>query len=55
MGAVFAHNSRAYRRWRSAFERLAKKPKQLAPDALEAAVMRVAEMFPKNVSRGTVA
>lgn len=47
MGTGFAYDTKAYGKWR----RRPSKTPQLDGAALEAAVMRVAEMFPDNVER----
>lgn len=52
IGTVFAHDKRQYSRWQSRKKRIPKRGSGLVGAALEAAVMRVAELFPKNVVHG---
>ena len=49
-GTIYAHDSKAYQKWRR--HRLAGPA--LSRDALESAVMNVARMFPDNVTRGVM-
>lgn len=49
IGTVFAHDSRQHSRWRSRAAAKGKHVKSLSGAELEAAVMRVAAMFPGNV------
>ena len=52
VGTIFAHDARQYTRWRSRGEaRPARRERSLTGAALEAAVMRVAAIFPQNVVR----
>jgi hypothetical protein len=51
MGTVYASNLKAYRKWASAKHR--RRPSRgLTGDALERAVMGIAQQFPGNVLRG---
>lgn len=49
-GTIFAHDGRQHQRWVRSRQ---PKGRALSGDALEAAVMRIAQMFPGNVIRGT--
>lgn len=51
LGYLFAHDPKAYQRWRRKSEGRSDRPASLSGAALEAAVMRVSEMFPDNVVR----
>lgn len=50
VGTIFAHDGRQYARW-LAGKPAAKRGRGLTGDALEAAVMGIAAMFPENVER----
>jgi hypothetical protein len=52
IGTIFAHDARQHRAWRAKGPRSAGRQRGLTGAALEAAVARVAEMFPANVVRG---
>lgn len=55
LGTVFAHDGRQYGSWRrSQPRRRGDRSSGLTGMALESAVMRIAALFPENVSRGTV-
>lgn len=55
VGTITAHDRKAADKWRRSVERRqAPKRRGLVGDALEAAVMGVAQMFPQNVIHGTV-
>lgn len=53
LGTVFAHDARQYSAWRARTRRSGSKSRGLTGAALEAAVARVADMFPSNVIRET--
>ena len=53
-GVIFAHDQRQYSRWRASVRTKPNRGAGLVGQALEAAVMRIAEMFPDNVQRVTV-
>jgi len=56
IGTIFAHDARAYRSWRGRAARMnARRTAPLSDAALEAQLMALAAVFPKNVTRGTVA
>ena len=49
-GAIFAHDRRQYQRWRAKHHaRLGQSSRGLTGDALEAAVSRIADLFPGHV------
>jgi len=53
MGSIFSRNQKAYDKWaRSAHRRPGTHARGLTGAALESAVMRIAEQFPDNVTRG---
>lgn len=53
VGTLVAHNRKAADQWRRARDRKAiKSQRRLVGAELEAAVMRVADMFPTNVVHG---
>lgn len=49
IGTVFAHDAKQYRRWRSRQQSRTRPGRKLVGAELEAAVMRVAQMFPGHV------
>jgi len=51
MGAVFASNLKAYRRWRAKFDSVAHRRAPLSDKALERAIMNIGQRFPGTVSR----
>lgn len=53
VGTIFAHDRKAHTKWQNA-KRSKSRKRGLVGDALEAAVMGIAQMFPQNVIRGTV-
>lgn len=52
VGTIFAHDNKQYGRWR-AKARPSQRSRGLTGEALEAAVGRIAQMFPQNVVRET--
>lgn len=55
MGVIFAHDQKAYERWRKKAHRApGTHRKGLIGQALESAIGQIAQMFPENVIRGTV-
>jgi len=49
VGTIFAHDAKQYGKWRSRQRSSQRRQRGLTGAALEAAVARVAEMFPGNV------
>jgi hypothetical protein len=52
IGTVIASDKKALNHWRNRRYRSAQRSRALSGEALEAAVMNLATMFPGNVSRG---
>lgn len=55
VGTIFAHDSKQYTRWRNRTRQATGRSRGLVGAELEAAVMRIAAMFPGNVVRGAAA
>lgn len=53
IGTVFAHDAREYTRWRNRRRAASGKTRGLVGAELEAAVMRIAKLFPNQVIRET--
>ena len=54
IGTVIASDKKALSHWRNRRYRSAQRSRAMSPEALEAAVMNLATMFPGNVSRGVM-